>query len=96
MVFREASEIGPAAAMAKAATAATIATATPLAQQLQALVLALESVLAMNARTLASATEEWAAPTLHVASTWTCIRNLLAALLAWCKPTPAPGVMAAR
>ena len=33
---------------------------------------------------------EWAAPTLHATSTRTCIRHLLATLLAWRKPTPAP------
>ena len=87
--------------MATVATAATMATPTQLTQQLQmlalmlALALALVSVLAMNASKLASAAKEWAAPALHAASTCDCILNLLGTLLAWHKPTPAPGVMAA-
>ena len=34
--------------------------------------------------------QEWAAPTLHATSTRTCMRHLLATLLARRKPTPAP------
>ena len=34
--------------------------------------------------------QEWAAPTLHATSTRTCMRHLIATLLARRKPTPAP------
>ena len=85
--------------MATAATVATTAAPTQLTKQLQllalVLALALVSVLAMHASTLASAAKEWAAPTLHAASTCACIFNLAAALLAWRKPTPALGATAA-
>ena len=73
-----------------------MATPTQLTRQLQwlalvlVLALALVLVLALNANTLASAAKEWAAPTLHDASTWACILDLAAILLVQCKPTPTP------
>ena len=60
-----------------------------------ALALALVSVLVYNAHALASTGQEWAALTLHAASTCACALNLLSALLAQFIPTPAPGATAA-